>query len=163
VTEWALKTDVSTPAASSSNFSHLAMVLDVTALYGLMRARNSFDSVPRIGAVRSSYARKVTTGHSPGSCGKDGKKNSVIGFPHLDCLASLLGERPLFLAHIASHTGSAGIGQLTEKGVSMPSTLLFSSSVASLKDTRCHPRMIEVTKLSVHSMYLCSGVMGVYH
>ena len=33
-TEWAVKTEVSMPAASSRDLSHLAIVLDVTALWG---------------------------------------------------------------------------------------------------------------------------------
>ena len=84
-TEWAVKTEVSMPAASSRDLSHLARVLDVTALCGLIRARNNLVSPP--------LQVTVITGHSPGSCGKEGKKNSVIGFPCLDCLARLFGVK----------------------------------------------------------------------
>ena len=38
-----------------------------------------------------SHKFKVSTGQSPGSCGNEGKKNSVNGFPCLDCLARPLG------------------------------------------------------------------------
>ena len=37
-TEWVLDIDVSMSAASSRDFSHLAILLDVTALYGFIRA-----------------------------------------------------------------------------------------------------------------------------
>ena len=40
-TEWALKIDVSMPAACSSAFNHCATVQEVTDLCGLMRAKNS--------------------------------------------------------------------------------------------------------------------------
>ena len=86
-TEWALKTEVSTPTDSSRDFKHLAIVLDVTVLNGLIRARNSFDSVPLTGAVHTAQALRVAIGHSPRSCGNDGKKNS---FPCLDYLARLV-------------------------------------------------------------------------
>ena len=53
-TEWAVKTVVSMPAASSTDLSHLAIVLNVTASCGLMRARNYLVSPTLQGTVRSS-------------------------------------------------------------------------------------------------------------
>ena len=64
--------DMSMPAASSRDFSHLAIVLEATALLGLIMARNNFVSVPRTLAVRSSYALRVVTGHRSEFDGKDG-------------------------------------------------------------------------------------------
>ena len=46
LTEWAVKTEVSIPAAANRDFSHLAMVLGVTALYGFIRAKNNLVSSP---------------------------------------------------------------------------------------------------------------------
>ena len=37
--EWAVKAEVSMPAAFNRAFSHLAMVLEVTALYGFIKAK----------------------------------------------------------------------------------------------------------------------------
>ena len=84
-----MNTPVSVPAATSSD-SHLAIVLDVTALYG---AKNNFCSPPLKGAVHAPYTVNATTWHNPVSCRKGGKKNSVISFPCLDCLARLLGAK----------------------------------------------------------------------
>ena len=48
------------------------MVLEATALLGLMMARNNFVSVPCTLAVCSSYALRVVTGHRSEFEGKDG-------------------------------------------------------------------------------------------
>jgi hypothetical protein len=77
---------VSIPVDSNRDLSHLAMVLDVTALWGLMIARNNLVSRPLFEAVCSSYA---ITGHMPASDGNEGKKKVTTGFPCLDCLARL--------------------------------------------------------------------------
>ena len=90
-TEWALKIDVSTPAASRVAFSHLATVLDVTAFSGLIIAMNSLVSSPLMFFVRCSYALSVFTGHKSGRFGHDGKKKLCMVFPCLDCLASPVG------------------------------------------------------------------------
>ena len=60
-TKWEEKICVSIPASSRSHFNHLAMVLDVTALCGLMVAVKSFVTSLRIGAVCASYACSVST------------------------------------------------------------------------------------------------------
>ena len=39
LTQWEVKADVSMPAAFNKAFSHLSMVLEVTALYGFIRAK----------------------------------------------------------------------------------------------------------------------------
>ena len=53
-TEWALNMDVSTPAASKVDFSHRAMVLDATALCGLITITNNLVSSPLRISVRLS-------------------------------------------------------------------------------------------------------------
>ena len=53
-TEWAPNMDVSIPADSRNDFSHLAMVLEVTALCGLMMAMNNLSSDPLSVLVFSS-------------------------------------------------------------------------------------------------------------
>ena len=93
LTEWAPNIDVSTPAASSNAFSHLATVLEVTALCGRMIAMKSLFSPPLRDSVRLSYSSKVSTGQSLGFSGKEGKKNSAIGFPWRDCLARFPGMK----------------------------------------------------------------------
>ena len=45
------------------------------------------------GSVLLSYSSKVTTGQSLGFSGKEGKKNSAIGFPLHDCSARFLGMK----------------------------------------------------------------------
>ena len=45
--------DMSMPAALSRDFNHLAMVLEATALLGLIMARNNCISVPHTLAVCS--------------------------------------------------------------------------------------------------------------
>ena len=61
------------------------MVLDVTALCGLIKDTNNLDSPPRSGPVLSKYALRVLTGQSTILDGNLGKKNSSIGFPWRDC------------------------------------------------------------------------------
>ena len=64
-TKWAEKICVLIPASSKSLFKYLAMVLDVTALCGLiMVAMESFVTSPQIRAVCASYACSVSTGHN---------------------------------------------------------------------------------------------------
>ena len=74
----------------SSNLSHLAMVLDLTALHACMAWWE-----PEMTLFCSSVSGCVlfinlpnSTGHRPG-----GENNSDIGFPCLDCLATLLGPK----------------------------------------------------------------------
>ena len=70
-TEWAPKIDVSTPEASNTDFSHLAIVLEETGLWGFTTAINSFICSPLNGSVLSSYAFNVKTGHSLASSGNE--------------------------------------------------------------------------------------------
>ena len=91
--EWAPKIDVSMPAAFNKAFSHLAMELEVTALCGRMTATKSLFSPALRGSVLRSYSSRVSTGQSLGLSGKEGKKNSAIGFPWRDCLARLPGMK----------------------------------------------------------------------
>ena len=90
-TEWARKMAVSTPASASSDLNHLAIELEVTALCGLTNDKSSLDSSALRGSVRSSYVPSVATGHRARSSLKEGKKNSVIGFPCRDCFDSACG------------------------------------------------------------------------
>ena len=92
-TEWALKMDVSTPAACNRAFNHRATVQEVTDLCGLMRAKASFVSPFLRLSILSSYALRVVTGHNRELVGKVGKKNSEIGLPCRDCLARQLGKK----------------------------------------------------------------------
>ena len=62
--ECAPKMEVSIPACSMIVFNHLAMVLDVTALWGLMNDMNNLVSSPRSGLVLSTYILRVLTGHN---------------------------------------------------------------------------------------------------
>ena len=56
LTEWAPKTNVSTPAASSKDFGHLAMELDETAFCCRMMAMKSLFSSPLRTSVLFSYS-----------------------------------------------------------------------------------------------------------
>ena len=78
-------------ADSSSDFIKRAIELEVTALCGLMNDRSSLVSPVLNGAVLCSYALRVVTGHKFRSSGKQGKKKFAIGFPCLDCFASVRG------------------------------------------------------------------------
>ena len=71
----------SIPACSNIVLSHLAIVLDVTALCGLTIAMNNLDSLASRCCVLSMYVLSVSTGQRQELSGKDGKKNSAIGFP----------------------------------------------------------------------------------
>ena len=84
--------EVSIPACSMIVFNHLAMVLDVTALWGLMNDMNNLISSPRNGLVLSTYDLRVFTGHKTVFGKKDGKKNSSIGLPWRDCFARVVGK-----------------------------------------------------------------------
>ena len=95
LTEWAPNTDVSTPAASTKAFSHLAMELEITELCGPITAIKSLVSPSLSGSVLLSYSSRVCTGHSLLLPGKDGKKNSAIGLPCRDCLARLAGMKAM--------------------------------------------------------------------
>ena len=91
-TECALKMLTSMPELASIALSHLATVDDETTLYGLIIAINSCDSEGDLRlAVRRSYSSSARTGHNFGFCVNLGKKNSLIGFFSLDCLASFIG------------------------------------------------------------------------
>jgi len=76
---------ISIPTNPNVVFSHLAIVLEVTALCGLIVLTNSsLSSLQRL-CVLFSYAFKVKTGqHSFRLVGNEGKKNSLMGFPCLD-------------------------------------------------------------------------------
>ena len=63
---------VSMTVAVNRDFSHLAMVLEDTALYGLIKAINSRFSLSLKSVVYFSYAFNVPTGHSTGFAGNDG-------------------------------------------------------------------------------------------
>ena len=91
LTECALKIDVSMPEASSKDLSHLATVLEGSALCGLKMATSSLVSLPRRDFVLSSYSFKVDTGHNLLSPGREGKKKLEICDVDLDCLAKALG------------------------------------------------------------------------
>jgi len=75
LTEWTLCIEVSIPEASSKDFSHLVMVLEDTALCGLIIVTSRLVSLPRGGCVLLSYSFKINTGHPPG---REGKKKSVV-------------------------------------------------------------------------------------
>ncbi len=79
------------------------MVLDVTALWGLMKNEmkntNNFVSSPLISHVLFWYVVRVATAHSMGFSGKEGKKNSSITFPCLDCSAKVDGRKDTPLLH----------------------------------------------------------------
>ncbi len=89
LTECALKVDTSIPATSSSFFNHLAIVLEVTALCGLMVAINNFVSAALNGSVRATYALRVVTGQIKLF---SEKKKGFIVFPCRDCFANALGK-----------------------------------------------------------------------
>ena len=57
-----------------------------------MREMNILVSSPLRDPVFSSYALSVCTGHTLGSPEREGKKNSVMGFPWRDCLAREWGR-----------------------------------------------------------------------
>ena len=84
LTECALKIDTSTPEASSNDFSHLATVLEDTALCGLIIATSNLVSPPRRDFVLFSYSFKVDTGHRLSSPRREGKKKVVICDVDLD-------------------------------------------------------------------------------
>ena len=73
--------EVSIPVCSVIVFSHLAMVLNVTALWGLVIDMNNLVSSPSSGLVLSRYVLRVFTGHNTVFGIKDGTKNSSIGLP----------------------------------------------------------------------------------
>ena len=79
------------PEASSKNLSHLAIVIEDTALCGLTTATNILVSLPQRGSVLSSHSFKVDTGHSLLPPGKEGKKKLVICDVDLDYLAKAPG------------------------------------------------------------------------
>jgi len=58
------------------DFSHLATVLEETALCGLMIATSRLLSLPRRDYVLLSYSFKVDTGHSLLPPGREGKKET---------------------------------------------------------------------------------------
>ena len=97
--ECAPNMEESIPDCSSVVRNHLAIVLDVTALWGLMNETNNFVSSPRRELVLSRYVLRVFTGQSVAFGKKEGKKNSFIGFPWRDCFAKVLGRNaiPLLL------------------------------------------------------------------
>ena len=77
----------STPAASSRDFTQRAIELDVILLCGLMDDTSNLVSPDLNSFVLSSYSLNAATGHNWRSSVKDGKKNSAVGFPCLDCFA----------------------------------------------------------------------------
>ena len=72
--ECAPKMEESIPERSNIILSHLAMVLEVTALWGLTKDTNSFDSSLRNDLVLSRYRLSMLTGQSVEFDGKEGKK-----------------------------------------------------------------------------------------
>ena len=68
------------------------MVLDITALWGLMNDTNNLVCSPRGGLVLFTYVLKVFTGHNKVFGGKSGKKNFSIGLPWRDCFARVVGK-----------------------------------------------------------------------
>ena len=89
----------SIPDCSSVVRNHLAIVLDETALWGLINEMNNFVSSPCRELVLSRFVLRVFTGQRVVFGKKEGKKNSSIGFPRRDCFAKVLGRNnlPLFL------------------------------------------------------------------
>jgi len=87
LTECALKIDVSLSESPSKGLSHLATVLEDTALC----ATSSLVSLPRRDFVLTSYSFKVDTGHNLFPPGREGKKKLVICDMDRDCLAKALG------------------------------------------------------------------------
>ena len=100
--ECALKMEQSTPTCSIVDFNHLVMVLDITALWGLMNDTDNHVSSPHSDLVLSRYILRVFTGHKEVFGRNDGKKNSSIGFPWRDCFAKVVGKNatPLLLGLI---------------------------------------------------------------
>ena len=94
--------EVSIPDCSSVVRNHLAIVLDETALWGLINEMNNFVSSLRRELVLSRYILRVFTGQRVVFGKKEGKKNSFIGFPWRDCFARVLGRNdiPLPLVRI---------------------------------------------------------------
>ena len=83
----------SIPASSNTDLSHLAIELDVIALWGLMYEMNIFTSVPRSNSVLVRYALMDSTGQSPRLSENEGKKNSLINLPWRDCFARADGKK----------------------------------------------------------------------
>ena len=84
--------EVSIPGVFSVSFSHQAMVLEVTALWGFMIATNRLVSSPLIASVLLSYSLRASIGHSSCFSEQDGKKKLCMGFPCLDCFARFVGK-----------------------------------------------------------------------
>ena len=89
LTEWAPKIDVSMPEASSKDLSHIATVLEDTALCGLIIATSKLVSLPQRGCVLASYSFRVRTGQSLLPPGREGKKKVLIFDVDLDCLTRM--------------------------------------------------------------------------
>jgi len=81
------------PEASSKDLSHLATVLEDTALCGLIIATSKLVSLPRRGCVLASYSFRVRTGQSLLPPGREGKKKVLIFDVDLDCLARTFGKK----------------------------------------------------------------------
>ena len=61
--------------------NHLAIVLGVSTLWGLINEMNNLVSSPLLELVLSRYVLRVSTGQRLVFSKKEGKKNSSIGFP----------------------------------------------------------------------------------
>ena len=85
----------SIPDCSSVVRNLLAIVLDETALWGLMNEMNNFVTSPRRELVLSRYVLRVFTGQRVTFGKKEGKKNSSIGFSWRDCFAKVLGRNDI--------------------------------------------------------------------
>ena len=81
--ECAPNMEESIPDCSSVVRNHLAIVLDETALWGLINEMNNFVSSPRRELVLFRYFLRVFTGQRV-VFGKERKKNYSIGFPWHD-------------------------------------------------------------------------------
>ena len=88
------------PALSSICLSHLAIELDVMALYGVMNM-NSLVSPCRKEATLFMYVRMVFR-HNTLLEGKEGKKKGSIDFPWRDCFDREFGrnDTPLWCVRI---------------------------------------------------------------
>ena len=82
-------------ACSNIVLNHLAIVLDVTALCGLIIAINNLNSLARRCFILSMYVLSVSTRQRQELSRMDGKKNSAIGFPWRDRLARVEEEKAI--------------------------------------------------------------------
>ena len=107
-----MKTDVSMPAASSSDFSHLAIVLDVTALYGFIRAINNAALTSAVRSCMAFIGLQCNYWTKSNVKWEGGERTPLLVSLGETALQTHLVQRTHHLAYTASHTNSAGIDQL---------------------------------------------------